>query len=94
MLQTRELAANGSKTISAEIVAFSPDFVFYEHYVSIMKNTLLPVGVTMIGMLFVALVFIPHPIAVTCVTMSMSSVVLGTTGYYIHCISSHIYSHI
>ena len=32
------------------------------------------------GMLFVALVFIPHPIPVACVTVSMVSVVVGITG--------------
>ena len=31
-------------------------------------------------MLFVALVFIPHPIPVACVTVSMVSVVVGITG--------------
>ena len=31
-------------------------------------------------MLFVALVFIPHPISVTCVLVSMVSVVVGITG--------------
>jgi len=33
-----------------------------------------------IGMLFVALVFIPHPISVACVTVSMVSVVVGIAG--------------
>ena len=80
MLTARSLAGNSSAP-RPPMRAFSPYFVFYEHYVSIMKNTLLPVGVTMIGMLFVALVFIPHPIAVTCVTASMSSVVVGMMGW-------------
>ena len=35
--------------------------------------------VVLLGMLFVALVFIPHPISVACVTVSMVSVV-GITG--------------
>ena len=35
---------------------------------------------TAAGMLFVALVFIPHPIPVACVTVSMVSVVVGITG--------------
>ena len=77
MLHMRHLA-NSSPL---NTIAYSYDFVYYEHFVSILKNTLLPVGVTMIGMLFVALVFIPHPIAVTCVTLSMVSVVVGMVGF-------------
>ncbi|ESO12453.1 hypothetical protein HELRODRAFT_93299 [Helobdella robusta] len=77
MLEMRKLASNSSLPMKA----FSPNFVFYEHYASIVKNTLLPVGVTVIGMLFVALVFIPHPIAVTCVIGSMASVVVGMMGF-------------
>lgn len=77
MLTMRKMANNSSLPMKA----FSPHFVFYEHYASIVKNALLPVGVTVIGMLFVALVFIPHPIAVTCVIGSMASVVVGMMGF-------------
>ena len=62
-------------------VAYSSEFVYYEADLSILKNTLLAVGVTMIGMLFVQLVFIPHPVVVTCVTLSMFSVVVGMKGF-------------
>lgn len=70
---------------SLPLKVFSPQFVFYEHYASIIKNTLLPVGVTIIGMLFVALVFIPHPIAVLCVIGSMGSTVVGMMGFMHMC---------
>lgn len=78
MLQMRRLA----NTLPFLVLAYSPEFPLYEHNLSIMRNTLLPVGVTMIGMLFVALVFVPHPIAVTCVTISMISVILGMVGFF------------
>ena len=77
MLALRAMAANSTLPVKA----FSPQFVFFEHYASILKNTLLPVGVTIIGMLFVALVFIPHPIAVLCVIGSMGSTVVGMMGF-------------
>lgn len=66
---------NGSK-----LIAFSPEFVYFEHYVSIVKNTLLSVTVCIIGMLFVAIMFIPHPISITCVALSMLSIVIGMFG--------------
>jgi hypothetical protein len=47
MLEMRRLAA--ASGFQPPMIAYSPDFVFYERYVSVMKNTLLPVGVTMIG---------------------------------------------
>ena len=77
MLLMREMAANSSLPMST----YSPEFIYYEHYTSILKNTLLSVGVAIIAMLFVALMFIPHPIAVTCVTLTMVSIVLGMFGF-------------
>ena len=77
MTKLREIASN----TSVPMVAYSPDFIYYEHYVSILKDTLLGVGVAMIGMLFVALMFIPHPVAVTCVIASMVTIVLGMFGF-------------
>ena len=76
MTRMRQIAGNSS----VPMLTYSPDFIYYEHYVSIMKNTLLAVGVAAIGMLFVALVFIPHPIAITCVTITMGTIVLGMFG--------------
>ncbi len=77
MLAMRAIAANSS----VPMIAYSPYFIYYEHYVSILKNTLLAVGVAIIGMIFVALMFIPHPIAVTCVTLTMVTQVLGMFGF-------------
>lgn len=78
MSQMRRTASRFRSSVT--FVAYSSSFVFYEHYVSVLKNTMLPVGVTMIGLLFVALVFIPHPIAVTCVSVAMISIVIGMMG--------------
>lgn len=47
MLGMRKLASGSG--IEPRVLTYSPEFVFYERYVSVMKNTLLPVGVTMIG---------------------------------------------
>ena len=65
---------------SLPLTIYSSEFIFSEHHVSILKDTLLTVTVTIISMLLIALMFIPHPIAVTCVTISMVSVVLGMMG--------------
>ena len=77
MIAMRQIAGN----CTVAMLAYSPDFIYYEHYVSILKNTLLAVGVAIIGMLFVALMFIPHPISVTCVTITMVTIVLGMFGF-------------
>ena len=77
MIAMRHIAGN----CTVAMLAYSPDFIYYEHYVSILKNTLLAVGVAIIGMLFVALMFIPHPISVTCVTITMVTIVLGMFGF-------------
>lgn len=77
MLKMRKIAKNST----LPMVVFSTEFIYYEHYVSILKNTLLAVGVAIIGMLFVALMFIPHPISVTCVTLTMVTIVLGMFGF-------------
>lgn len=76
LINMREVLHNTSLPVSV----YSPEFIFYEHHVSILKTTILTVTVTIISMLLVALVFIPHPIAVMCVTISMTSVVLGFLG--------------
>ncbi len=77
MLMMREIAENST----LPMLAYSPEFIYYEQYVSILKNTLLAVGVAIIGMLFVALMFIPHPISVTCITVTMVTIVLGMFGF-------------
>ena len=77
LINMRQVLHNTSLPVSV----YSPDFLFYEHHVSILKTTILTVTVTIISMLLVALVFIPHPIAVMCVTISMTSVVLGFLGF-------------
>lgn len=66
---------------SIPVIAYSTDFIYYEHYVSILKNTLLAVGVAVIGMLFISLMFIPHAISITCVTLTMITIVLGMFGF-------------
>lgn len=45
MLGARELADDSEP----HMIPYCPEFVFYERYVSVKKNTFLPVGVTMIG---------------------------------------------
>jgi len=44
-LGSRELAA-GSEPV---MIPYSPEFIYYERYLSVKKDTLLPIGVTIIG---------------------------------------------
>ncbi len=66
---------------SLPMTVYSPGFLFYEHHVTILKETILTVTVAIISMLLVALVFIPNPISVMCVIISMASTVLGFLGF-------------
>ena len=59
---------------------YSPEFVYYEHHTSVIKNTILTLTVTIISMLLVSLIFLPHLIPVSCVMISMVSVVVGMLG--------------
>ena len=78
MMKTmRGLASNSS----LPMLAYSTSFVLYEHYVTILKNTLLAVGIAMIGMLFIALAFIPHPISIVAALLTMLSIVVGMCGF-------------
>lgn len=78
LIEARKVANSSTYT---SVTAYSTQFIYFEQYVTILKDTLLAVGVTMIGLLFVALVFIPHPISVSCVAVSMVSVVLGMIAF-------------
>lgn len=51
MLSVRELANATEQADGSEpsMIPYCPEFVYYERYVSVKKNTLLPVCVTMIG---------------------------------------------
>ena len=81
MQRMRETAAESA--LSA--IAYSAEFPYYENYVTVWTNSLLAVVVTMIGLLFTALVFIPHPVAVSCVSIAMVSIVVGVIGFMQWC---------
>ena len=81
MQRMRETAAESA--LSA--IAYGAEFPYYENYVTVWTNSLLAVVVTMIGLLFTALVFIPHPVAVSCVSIAMISIVVGVIGFMQWC---------
>ena len=56
MLGLRELTAGSEPSM----IPYCPEFVYYERYVSVKKNTLLPVGVTMIGSFVYSFIKITH----------------------------------
>jgi len=55
MVGVRELAA-GSEP---QMIPYCPEFIFYESYLSVRKDTLLPVGVTIIGSYSLLLLTLP-----------------------------------
>lgn len=77
LLRIRELEQ------SSEIPCFiySPLFVFFEQYAIVVKSTLQTVGIAIAAMFVVSFLFMPHPLIVAFVTVSLVSILLGVFGF-------------
>ncbi|KAK3099620.1 hypothetical protein FSP39_007097 [Pinctada imbricata] len=63
------------------VVAYSPAFIFFEQYVAVLPNTLQTVGIAIGAIFLVTVIFIPHPIMILLVTLSMASILFGVFGF-------------
>ncbi|XP_069116335.1 patched domain-containing protein 3-like [Argopecten irradians] len=77
MLRMREVAYNSP----LPAVCFSWPFVFFDEYASVFQITLTTVGVAIAAMFVVTIVFMPHPLLVTCVTVTMVMISAGMFGF-------------
>ena len=75
MEEMREIANSYS------VFAYSPSFIYYEQYVAVLPDTLQTVGLAVGAIFLVTCVFIPHPLMIVLVTLSMASVMLGVLGF-------------
>ena len=77
MLRMRELASAGSMSV----FAFSPAFIYYEQYVVILSQTLQTVGIAVAMVFFVTIIFMPHPLLLVYVTVTVAMIMTGVFGF-------------
>ena len=77
MLRMRELASDGS----ISVFAFSPAFIYYEQYVSILSQTLQTVGIAVAMVFVVTIIFMPHPLLLIYVTVTVAMITTGIFGF-------------
>ncbi|KAJ8315418.1 hypothetical protein KUTeg_007568 [Tegillarca granosa] len=77
MLRMRDIASSSA----LPCFSYSPPFIFFEQYVTILANTLQTLGIAVGAMLFVTTVFMPHPLLVILVTTTMVMIIVGICGF-------------
>lgn len=77
MLRLREIS--GKAGISCFF--YTPAFIFYEQYVHVWPSTLQTVGVALGVMIFITFIFMPHPLMVFIVSITLVSVLFGIFGF-------------
>ena len=60
---------------------YSPPFMFFERYATMIPSTMQTVGVAISAMFLVTCFFMPHPMIIILVTFSMISILLGVFGF-------------
>ncbi|KAK3605252.1 hypothetical protein CHS0354_037652 [Potamilus streckersoni] len=77
MLDMRDVA----KSSFISIFAFSPAFIFYEQYVEVLPQTLQTVGIAVGIVFFVTVLFMPHPLLLIYVTITVVMIMIGILGF-------------
>nr|XP_022331703.1 patched domain-containing protein 3-like [Crassostrea virginica] len=80
MLRLREL----SKLAEISCFFYTPAFIFYEQYVQIWPSTWQTVGAALGAMIVITIIFMPHPLMVFVVSLTLVNILLGIFGcmYY------------
>ncbi|OWF50770.1 patched domain-containing protein 3-like [Mizuhopecten yessoensis] len=77
MLRMRSLTEDSS----LHVIAYSPSFIFYEQYVAILPSTLQTVGIAVAVIFVVTALFMPSPLLILYVTVSMVMIMTGIFGF-------------
>lgn len=77
MIRMRELASKSS----IPFFAYSPRFVFFEQFVSVLPSTLQTVGIPVTVVFVVACFMMPNPVVILSVSFSLASMTLGVLGF-------------
>lgn len=78
MLRIRELV---SSSMIPNAIAFSPAFIFFEQYVAILPTTLQTLGIAVAAIFVVTIIFLPHPVLVLFVTLTLAMIIVGLFGF-------------
>lgn len=78
MLRMREIADSAN---DLSVIAFSPPFIFYEQYVSILPQTLQTLGTSIIAVFAVTIIFMPHPFILFYILVTLVMIITGTIGF-------------
>lgn len=70
-----------SESASLPCFFFTPAFIFFEQFVQILPSTLQTVGIAVVVMLVVTLVFMPKPLMVVTVAVTLVSIIVGIFGF-------------
>ncbi|ESO99305.1 hypothetical protein LOTGIDRAFT_213342 [Lottia gigantea] len=77
MLRLREITSKSY----LNIFPFSAPFIYFEQYVMVLPSTLQTMGIAVACMFVITILFMPHPIMVTLVTLNMFSILAGILGF-------------
>ena len=63
------------------VIAYSPAFIFYEQYIAILPQTLQTLGIGVAAVFLVTAFFMPHPILLLFVVITMAMIMVGIVGF-------------
>jgi len=81
MKSVREIADGASLF---KLTAFAPSFIFYEQYVQILPQTLQTLGTSLAAVFLVTLFFMPHPLLLLYIMITITMIITGIIGYMAH----------
>jgi len=77
MLRTREIADESG----LPVFSYSAPFIFFEQYVEVLPTTLRTVGIAIVVMVIITTIFMPHPLLVFFVALTMLMILIGVFGF-------------
>ena len=83
-IQEKELVLDAREIASEQPISttvYHAAFIFYDQYVVIVSNTIRNLSMAAACMLLVAILLLPHPLAVVWVTVSVLSICTGVVGF-------------
>ncbi|XP_060072048.1 patched domain-containing protein 3-like [Ylistrum balloti] len=77
MLNVRRIADN----FELPLIAYSYWFFDFEQFAAILPNTLTTMGIAIVVICVMTILFMPHPFLIACVTITMTTILLGVCGF-------------
>ncbi|XP_069116344.1 patched domain-containing protein 3-like [Argopecten irradians] len=77
MIFLREIADN----FELPVIAYSYWFFDFEQFAAILPNTLKTMGIAIVVICVMTILFMPHPFLIACVTVTMTTILLGVCGF-------------